>query len=135
MSQAVNALGAYLVNHMTVCTNAIVSTIAANSLPTYGLSSYYAPAMASGAIMPYEVAAQIARSTADIQNTLDTNNEELIQAMVSAISNAAASIVMAMNLHGNNNNAPLTARAMSNAVIDEINRRTRMTGQSPLTGV
>ena len=107
-------------------------TVSANVAPMSGVNAH-TPAMANGTIMPYDVAAQIAKSTTDIQNTLDANNNELITSVVSAISNAAASIVMAMNLTGSGNG--FSTSSLTSAVIDEINRMTRMNGQSPILGV
>ena len=132
MGAAVNALGKYIANHMTNCTNSIVQTIAANTGPVAGVD-YYAPAMATGGIMPYDVAMQIARSTQELQNTLDANNEDLIQAMVSAVGNAAQSIVQAMMTQAarGNQNRPMNTRM----VVDDINRAGQMFGQSPIKGV
>ena len=129
MAGAVNALGVYLANHMTNCTNSIVQTIGANSV--FAGMNYYQPAMANGGIMPYDVAMQIARSTQEIQNTLDANNEDLIQALVSAMGNAANSIITAMQRNQNNVNQ----RRSYGQSIDDINRSTLMFGKSPLKGV
>ena len=84
--------------------------------------------MATGTIMPYDVTAQIARSTQELQNTLDANNDELIQAIVAAIGNAASSIVNAMRRGGRGES--YTAQD----VINEINRRTLMFNRSPIEG-
>ena len=133
MANAVNALGTYLANHMTTCTNSIVQTIGANSITALAGMNYYQPAMANGGIMPYDVAMQIARSTQELQHTLDANNEDLIQALVSAMGNAANSIITAMQRNGYNNN--VNQRAAYGNGIDAINRTTLMYGKSPLKGV
>lgn len=134
MANAVNALGTYIAGHMTNCTNAIVSTIGATAeLSTVRGLDYYAPAMATGGVMPYDVSAQIARSTAALQGTLDANNEDLIQAMVSAIGNASLTIVNAIQAQmrgmGGGNN--VTAQQL----INEINRQSMMYGRTPIQGV
>jgi hypothetical protein len=88
------------------------------------------PAMATGGIMPYEVSAQIAKSTAEINSTLNANNEDLIQTIISV----AGQIVAALNRQ----NSPQPAGAGSltaQQVINEINRQTLMFGASPLKGV
>ena len=88
------------------------------------------PAMATGGIMPYEVSAQIAKSTAEINSTLNANNEDLIQTIISV----AGQIVAALNRQG----SPQPAGAGSltaQQVINEINRQTLMFGASPLKGV
>ena len=133
MSNAVNALGSYLANRMATCTNAIVSTISANSdISALAGMNYYAPAMATGGIMPYDVAMQISRSAQDIQNTLNANNEDLIQAMVSAMNNAANSIaqVIQRQMLSTGSNGKRSTDA-----IDVINRQSLMFGKSPLKGV
>lgn len=131
MSTAVNALGTYVANHMTRCTDAIVNTIAANNTFA-GISNYHSPIMASGSIMPYEVMTQFKQGNAELQNKLDANNDELIRAMVNAIGNAAVSIVSAINSQGNGRGG------MSNAdvrrIINDLNARTQMFGSSPLMG-
>ena len=88
------------------------------------------PAMATGGVMPYEVSAQIARSTAEIESTLNANNEDLIQTII----NVAGQIVAALNRQ--NSPQPVGAGGMTaDQVIAEINRRTLMFGASPLKGV
>ncbi len=86
------------------------------------------PAMATGSVMPYEVSAQIAKSAADIQGTLDANNEDLIQTIISVIGQQTAAIVAALQRQG-------AAGGMSpQQVVDYINRRSMM-GLQPLKGV
>ena len=88
------------------------------------------PAMATGSVMPYDVSAQIARSTADLQNTLDTNNEDLIQTIISVAGQIVAAIQAQERRSGSG------AGSMSaQQVINEINRRTQMFSASPLKGV
>ena len=134
MGQAVNALGVYLANRMGACTDAITGTLGGviGGLDRLASLSFHAPALASGGVLPYEVAAQVARAGADIQSTLDANNEELIQTIIQM----AGQIVAAVQASGRDRPAAspvggLTARQ----VIDEINRRTQMMGASPLQGV
>lgn len=129
MTGAVNALGKYIANHMTTCTNAIVTTISANSIAS-GVN-YYTPAMANGSIMPYEVSAQIARSTQALQNTLDANNDQLIQAIASAVSNATLTLVNAIQRANRGTPNQITTQR----IIDEINRQSQMYNRSPLKGV
>lgn len=86
------------------------------------------PAMATGSVMPYEVSAQITKSAADIQGTLDANNEDLIQTIISVIGQQTAAIVAALQRQG-------AAGGMSpQQVVDYINRRSMM-GLQPLKGV
>lgn len=86
------------------------------------------PAMATGGVMPYEVSAQIAKSTADIQGTLNANNEDLIQTIISVAGQLVAAVG---RIQPGQSAGGMTAQQ----VIDEINRRTLMFGASPLKGV
>ena len=157
MSQAVSALGTFLSGQLANCTNAIVKTIGNRDIERpengtvrrfqrdgagrpkrtgnrngWGFAglNYHAPVMASGTVLPYDVAAQIARAGMDIQNTLDANNEDLIQTIISV----AGQIVAAVQAQGNreqgtgNRNGGMTAQQ----VIDDINRRAQMFGSSPI---
>ena len=157
MSQAVSALGTFLSGQLANCTNAIVKTIGNRDIERpengtvrrfqrdgagrpkrtgnrngWGFAglNYHAPVMASGTVLPYDVAAQIARAGMDIQNTLDANNEDLIQTIISV----AGQIVAAVQGQGNreqatgNRNGGMTAQQ----VIDDINRRAQMFGSSPI---
>ena len=80
--------------------------------------------------MPYEVTAQIAKSTSDLQSTMDANNEDLIQTIISV----AGQIVTAIQ-RGNRSQPTGGNGITAQDVIDEINRRTLMFGASPLKGV
>lgn len=90
------------------------------------------PAVAAGGVMPYEVSAQIARSTADLQGTLDANNEDLIQTIISV----AGQIVAAIQAQERNARGQASSNSASaQQVIEEINRRTQMFAVSPLKGM
>ena len=86
--------------------------------------------MASGAVLPYEVAAQVARSGADIQHTLDANNEDLIQTIISVIGAQTSAIVAAMR--SNQQQGGSVGGMTAQQLINDINRRTQMFGGSPL---
>lgn len=127
MSRAVSALGTFLSGQMADCTNAITGTI--GSLAALGGLQFHAPMMASGTVLPYEVAAQVARTGADIQSTLDANNEDLIQTIISV----AGQIVAAIQVSGMNNAGNTGTGGMSvQQVIRQINQRAQMFGSSPL---
>jgi hypothetical protein len=129
MGQAVKALGTFLSGQMANCTNAIVGAV--GRLSGVANITYHAPVMASGTVLPYDVAAQIARTGMDIQNTLDANNEDLIQTIISVAGQIVAAVQSQGNREqgtGNRNGGGLTARQ----VIDDINRRAQMFGGSPV---
>ena len=85
--------------------------------------------MATGSVMPYEVSAQLARCAADIQDTLNANNEDLIQTIISV----AGQLVSAVQASGQR--TPAVNGLSAQQIIDEINRRTQMFAASPLKGV
>lgn len=91
--------------------------------------AFNTPAMASGTVLPYDISEQLARSSQDIRNTLDANNEDLIQTIISV----AGQIVTALDgmQAASNSAGGLTAQQVINA----INQRTQMFGASPLAGV
>ena len=89
------------------------------------------PAVAAGSVLPYEVSAQIAKSTADIQGTLDANNEDLIQTIISV----AGQIVAAIQRSGSSQQPTGSGSVTAQQIIDQINQRTQMFSASPLTGV
>ena len=129
MSQSVSALGTFLSGQLANCTNAIVKTV--GSLSGVANITYHEPVMASGTVMPYDVAAQIARTGMDIQNTLDANNEDLIQTIISVAGQIVAAVQSQGNREqgtGNRNGGGLTAQQ----IIDDINRRAQMFGSSPV---
>jgi len=128
MGQAVSALGTFLSGQLANCTNAIVGAL--GGLSGVANIQYHAPVMASGTVLPYDVAAQIERAGMDIQNTLDSNNEDLIQTIISVIGAQTSAIVSALRTNqqqGTANNG-LTAQQL----INDINRRAQMFGGSPL---
>ena len=129
MSQAVSALGTFLSGQLANCTNAIVGTL--GSLSGVANIQYHAPVMASGTVLPYDVAAQIERTGMDIRNTLDSNNEDLIQTIISVAGQIVAAVQNSGNREqgtGNRNGGGLTAQQL----INDINRRAQMFGGSPL---
>lgn len=104
------------------------NAVTAGMIAAMNAITFRMPAMATGSVMPYEVSAQIAQSTDRLQHTLDANNEDLIQTIISV----ASQIVAAMN----NRPAQQSASGMTaQQVINEINRRTQMFSASPLKGV
>ena len=128
MGQAVSALGTFLSGQLAECTNAITTTVG-NLAAIRGLE-YHAPVMASGSVLPYEVAAQVARTGVDIQNTLDSNNEDLIQTIISVIGAQTSAIVAA--LASNQQQGGAAGGLTAQQLINDINRRAQMFGSSPL---
>lgn len=95
--------------------------------------TFSTPAVAGG-VVPYKAATTAASGgTADIGTTIEASNDELASVVTQVVTNATASIVTAIqNYSGTTVN--LDKNSMAEAVIQEINRRTRMTNRSPLIG-
>lgn len=88
---------------------------------------FHMPAMASGTVLPYDVSAQIAKTGQDIMTAMDANNEDLIQTIISV----AGQIVNAL---GGLRAAPAVGGMTAQQVINALNQRTQMFGESPLQG-
>ena len=149
MGAAVNSLGAYIAQHMASCTNAVISAIiATKEAPVVTLSqsdtallqrlavlsgsiSYAVPAYATGTVMPYEIVAEIRRQTHELKEAIYDSGEQVIQAIVSAISSHGLALADAI---GKIQTSPQTYSPewITQRTIDEINLRTQMTGRSPL---
>ena len=86
------------------------------------------PAMATGSVVPYDVSAQIAKSSAELRSTLDANNEDLIQTIISVSGQIVAAVDRLQAQQRNGGTGGLNVQQ----VINEINRRTQMFAASPL---
>lgn len=95
--------------------------------------TFTTPAVANGAV-PYKTAASAASGgSADIGTTIEASNDELASVVTQVVTNATTAIVSAIqNYSGTTVN--LDKNSLAEAVIQEINRRTRMTNKSPLIG-
>lgn len=158
MEAAVNGLGRYLSQRLADCANAIITAIlSAGSIPLplpvslelnkiggdratlagklEALSNvgFSAPTFSTGTVMPYEVRAEIQRSTNKITDAIDEAAAEIIGSNISALGSLGAMIVAAIKENGMGNAHFDTSSAVQNT-IDEINRRTQMFNSSPLKG-
>ena len=105
------------------------SAVSAGMLNALRHINFHTPAMATGSVLPYDVSAQIAKTGDDIMGTLNANNEDLIQTIISV----AGQLVSAVQRNGMNG-----AQGVGGPSVDEmirqINQRTQMLGRSPLLG-
>ena len=88
--------------------------------------------MATGAV-PFSTSATVNSSSngASVSDSIEASNEALSSVVIQSITNATAAIVTAIqNYSGATVN--LDADSLSDSVISEINRKTRMNGKSPL---
>lgn len=95
--------------------------------------TFSTPAIANG-IVPYKTAASAAGSTStDVGTAISASNDELANVVTQVVANATTSIVAAIqNYSGTTVN--LDKNSLAEAVIQEINRRTRVANKSPLIG-
>lgn len=89
------------------------------------------PVVAQGIVVPYSVSASTASSDNDISNTIETSNQELGSVIIQTVTNATSAIVTAIeNYSGTKIN--LDMESLTTGVINETNRRTRISGKSQL---
>lgn len=155
METAVNGLAAYIGQRMIDCANAIISgilslanmsgplavqlaggdaTLAKQLAALTSGVTYAAPAYSTGSIVPYEITAEIRRSTAELKAAIAEAAEETISSNISALGALGQVIVSALQQYGGGNTPVFDADSMVQQTIDEINRRTRTLGRSPLIG-
>ena len=92
--------------------------------------TFRTPDVAAGTVLPYNVTAKVENSPESLVEALEVSNEDLASVIIQATNNAALSIVEAIQRGGNNGPDDLTAQ--TNKIIEEINRRTRAQGASPI---
>lgn len=93
--------------------------------------TFSVPTVATSAV-PYKVAyASDSSSNANIGDTIETSNEELSAAVIQTVTNAAAAIVNAIHDYSGTT-INLDANSLTDTVVAEINRKTRMNGKTPL---
>lgn len=93
--------------------------------------AFTVPAVASGAI-PYQLMAEGADGgNADIKGAIEASNDELASVVIQSVTNATVSIVRAIE-DNSGKTTNLDKNSITQAVIDEINRKTRMMNANPL---
>ena len=91
--------------------------------------TFSVPAMATGTIVPYSVSASAVGS--DVASAIELSNLELGSIIIQTVSNATATVVNAIQDYGGAE-INIDSNSLTTAVVNEINRRTRMGGKSPL---
>lgn len=92
--------------------------------------TFTAPAIAHGAI-PYKAAAVGGGGTADVGSAIEASNDELASVVTQVVMNASSAIVTAIQTYSGTT-VNLDKAAIAEMTVKEINRRTRMTGKTPL---
>ena len=89
------------------------------------------PAAVSGGAIPYNVSANAGGGAEGLTDALIASNEDLSNVVIQSVTNATAAIVQAIETYSGTT-VNLDKRSLADAIIEEINRRTRMTGKSPI---
>lgn len=93
--------------------------------------TFRTPAVAAGTVLPYNVAVQAASAQNGLTDALVASNDDLASVIIQATNNAALAIVNAIQRQGGGTGVnDLTTQ--TSKIIDEINRRARMQGASPI---
>ena len=93
--------------------------------------TFRTPAVAAGTVLPYNVAAQATNAQNGLTDALVASNDDLASVVIQATNNAALAIVNAIQRQGGGTGVnDLTTQ--TSRIIDEINRRARMQGTSPI---
>lgn len=94
-------------------------------------AAYRAPAVAVGSVAPYEVTARVEGSDSGSTEALVASNDALGVVFAQVIAEAVRAIVAAIEDNGGGEGAYDT-REITTAVVNEINRRSRVAGRTPL---
>lgn len=92
--------------------------------------NFTVPAVATGGIVPYSVSAA-ANGGNGAARAIEASNDELSSVVIQSVTNATAAIVRAIQDYSGTT-VNMDIDSITTGVIAEINRKTRMTGKSPL---
>lgn len=92
--------------------------------------AFKAPAAAEYGVMPYRASAAAGRGQ-NIGDVIEAGNDELGSVIIQAVNSATLAIVRAIETNCNTH-IDLDADSLAQSTINEINRRTRERGKSPL---
>ena len=89
------------------------------------------PTVAKNGVIPYSVQAESSHNGNNITDVIEASNDELASVVIQAVTNASTAIVRAIQTYSGTT-VNLDSNTLASGVINEINRRTRMSGSSPL---
>ena len=93
--------------------------------------TFAVPAMATGTVLPYGVSAAAQGGGNNVTGAIEASNEELGSIIIQSVTNATAAIVDAIQEYSGTT-VNLDENSLTSSVIKQINRRTMMSGKSPL---
>ena len=95
--------------------------------------TFATPTVAKGSVMPYSVAASTNAGGTGVTTAIEASNDELASVITQVVTNATTNIVNAIQRYSGTT-VNFDKDSVASGVIEEINRRTRMSGSSPLVG-
>lgn len=95
--------------------------------------TFATPVVAKGRVMPYSVAASTNSGGTGVTTAIEASNDELASVITQVVTNATTNIVNAIQRYSGTT-VNFDKDSVASGVIQEINRRTRMSGSSPLVG-
>ena len=95
--------------------------------------TFATPVVAKGSVMPYSVTASTNAGGTGVTTAIEASNDELASVITQVVTNATTNIVNAIQKYSGTT-VNFDKDSVASGVIQEINRRTRMSGSSPLVG-
>lgn len=93
--------------------------------------TFVTPDIAAGTVLPYAIQGDLNVNTDNIAVALEKNNEELINIIIQLVNNQTSAIVSGLERYCTTN-VNIDKKSLTDFVVEEINRRTRAMGASPL---
>lgn len=93
--------------------------------------TFRTPAVADGGVLPYNVSGKSGDGADALAGALEASTEKQTDELIQMFNNQTLAVVRAIEQYCTTQ-INLDKRSLTDAVVDEINRRTRMTGKSPL---
>ncbi len=95
--------------------------------------TFATPVVAKGSVMPYSVAASTNAGGTGVTTAIEASNEELASVITQVVTNATTNIVNAIQKYSGTT-VNFDKNSVTSSIIQEINRRTLVSGSSPLVG-
>lgn len=89
------------------------------------------PNVAAGMVLPYSVSGNSRSDSKSATEAQKDANDELINSMIQLVNNQTSALVQAIQQYGGTT-VNIDVHSLTDAIVSEINRRTRANGKSPL---
>lgn len=117
-------------NNVTQALGGIADKFSAIAAVLNDMGGLKVPAIAAGTVAPYQTGLS-GNGKDSLGNLMAASNEELISVIIQVANNLAGAVVSAIQ-QGNARPVVLDSESVTTGVINEINRRTLSSGESPL---